>query len=130
MTKTSSMTETPETLRKKGGVDLTKLNPGVKILVETTVGIYELVITDPSTGGVSVKATVPPFEAGISIDTRLDRSIWDDKGKIFIPHWIGKSMRMVFVDSKSQLFATHSVVSAKVESAEGDWTYEVWEGKQ
>lgn len=123
------MTETPETLREKGGVDLTKLSPGVKILVETTAGIYELTVTDPERGGVTVKATVIPFQAGVNIGTQLERSIWDDKGDVSIPFWIGKAMMMVFRDSEGKLFATHSVMSAKVESADGDWTYEVWENE-
>lgn len=124
------MTETPESLREKGGVDLTKLQIGVKVLVETTAGIYELTVTDPERGGVQVKATVPPFQAGAQVGTQLERSIWDDKGKVSIPFWIGKAMRMVFRDSKGELFATHSVMSAKVESADGSWTYEVWEESQ
>lgn len=125
----TDMVETPETLREKGGVDLTKLQSGVKILVETTAGIYELTVTNPAVGGVLVKATVPPFQAGVDIGTRLERSIWDDQGNVSLPYWIGKAMRMVFRDSKGQLFATHSVMSAKIESADGSWTYEVWENE-
>jgi hypothetical protein len=121
------MTETPQTLKKNGGVDLTKLQMGVKLLVETTAGIYEMTVVNPATGGVSVKATVPPFTAQTPFHTRLERSIWDDKGSVFIPFWIGKGMRMVFVDSFGKLFASHSVMSAKVESGDGSWTYEVWE---
>ncbi len=121
------MTETADSLREKGGVDLTKLKPGVKIWVETTAGIYEMVVVDPNVGLVSVKATVPPFTAQRSIEILFEQSIWDDKGSIFIPCWIGKAMRMVFRDDQGQLFATHSVESAKVESADGSWSYEVWE---
>jgi hypothetical protein len=123
------MTETSQTLKDKGGVDLTKLQIGVKLLVETTAGIYELTVVDPLTGGVSVKATVPPFTAQQPFVTKLERSIWDDKGNVSIPFWIGKEMRMVFVDHSGKLFATHSVMSARVESGDGSWTYEVWEAK-
>ena len=123
------MTETAETLKEKGGIDLTKLKVGDKILVETTAGVYEITVTDPSTGSVSVNATMPPFSAQKSISTLLERSIWDDKGNVAIPFWIGKAMRMVFRGDDGKLFATHSVVSARVESRDGDWAYEVWEGK-
>ena len=123
------MTETPESLKKRGGVDLTKLDAGTKILVETTAGVYELEIIEPSSGSVSIKATVSPFSAHKPTVTSLERSIWDDKGKIALPFWIGKAMRMVFRDDEGKLFATHSVLSAKVESRDGDWTYEVWEQK-
>ena len=123
------MTETPESLKKRGGIDLTKLEVGTKILVETTAGVYELVIVEPSTGEVWIKATVPPFSAHEQTITCLERSIWDDKGKVAIPFWIGKAMRMVFRDDEGKLFATHSVMSAKLESRYGKWTYEVWEQK-
>lgn len=120
------MIETAESLRKKDGVDLTKHDVGTKILVETTVGIYEMTIVD-LTGGVSVKATVPPFSAHEPTVTTLERSIWDDKGKVFLPFWIGKAMRMVFRGKDNKLFATHSVESAKVIGPDEDWTYEVFE---
>ena len=123
------MTETQESLRERGGVDLTKLQVGVKVLVETTAGIYELIIVVPETGHVSVKGTVPPFQAHEAMQTTLEQSIWDDKGKVFIPCWIGKAMRMVFRDADQKLFATHSVMSAKVESPDGSWSYEVWENE-
>ena len=123
------MTETAESLKKNGGVDLTKLKVGTTILVETTAGVYEIEVIEPLTGEVSVKATMSPFTAQKPTLTLLERSIWDDKGNITIPFWIGKSMRMVFRDDEGKLFATHSVMSAKVESRDGDWTWEVWEDK-
>ena len=122
------MTETAESLKKNGGVDLTKLKVGTTILVETTAGVYEIEVIEPLTGEVSVKATMSPFTAQPTL-TLLERSIWDDKGNITIPFWIGKSMRMVFRDDEGKLFATHSVMSAKVECRDGDWTWEVWEDK-
>ena len=123
------MTETVESLKEKGGVDLTKLTAGTKLLVETTAGVYEITIVEPSTGSVSIKATVSPFSAHKPTVTTLERSIWDDKGNVAVPLWIGKAMRMVFRNDEGRLFATHSVMSAKVESRDGDWTYEVWETK-
>lgn len=123
------MTETAESLKKNGGVDLTKLKAGTKILVETTAGVYEIEVIEPLTGNVSVKATMSPFAAQKPTFTTLERSIWDDKGLITLPFWIGKSMRMVFRDDDGKLFATHSVMSARVESRDGDWTWEVWEDK-
>lgn len=126
MTKAYSMTETPDTLRERGGVDLTKLPARTKILVETTAGIYEIVVVKPEDGTVVVKATVAPFTAHKDTMTVLERSIWDDKGKIALPFWVGQAMRMVFRDDKGELFATHSVESARVVSPAGDWEYEVW----
>lgn len=114
---------TEKELRAMGGVDLSRLPAGVKILAETTAGVYEITVIDQ--GKVSVRATVPPFKAESPFVTRLEKSIWDDKGEVFIPFWIGRNMRMVFVDSQGNLFATHSVTSAKVEGK--SWSYEVWE---
>jgi hypothetical protein len=121
------MTETPESLRERGGIDLTNLSVGTEILVETTAGVYEITIVTPEDGTVIVKATVSPFNVHKPTMIRLERSIWDDKGKIALPHWIGKAMRMVFRDDDNGLFATHSVVSARVISPDGTWEYEIWE---
>jgi hypothetical protein len=128
------MTETAATLKKLGGVDLTKLSNGIMILVETTVGIYEIMVIRGSTGHVSVKGTVPPFTAHEPRLLILEKSIWDDKGEVSLPYWIGRGMRMVFRPAeeipgfpKQELFATHSVESARVECPMGTWTYEVWE---
>lgn len=119
------MTETADTLKARGGIDLTKLSAGVKIWVETTAGIYKLTLTGGEPGEVIVEATESPFRPDKPQYAVLSRSIWDDKGKVFIPFWIGKAMRMVFDLTGVGLFATHSVAGARIEAADGSWHLEL-----
>lgn len=119
------MTETAETLRERGGIDLTKLEERTIVWVETTAGIYKLTIADGSKGEVVVEATESPFQAGKPCFAILQRSMWDDKGKVFIEYWIGHAMRMVFEIGSRGLFATHSVKGAKIEASDGSWHWEM-----
>lgn len=119
------MTETADSLKDRGGIDVSKLDAGTKIWVETTAGIYKLTVTGNENGEVLVEATEAPFRPDRPQYAVLSRSIWDDKGKVFIPFWIGKAMRMVFDLPGSGLFATHSVAGARMEAADGSWHIEL-----
>lgn len=114
-------------LKAHGGADLTKLEVGVKLYIETTAAIYLLTVMTPSEGLVMVESAQSPFVAHRPVLCTLIRSDWDDKGQVNIPNWIGKAMRMVFRHSDGQLYSTHSVVSTRVEAADGSWHYELWE---
>lgn len=119
------MTETAKSLRERGGIDVSKLAAGTKIWVETTAGIYKMTVTGNEPGEVIVEATEAPFRPDRPQYALLTRSIWDDKGTIFILHWVGKAMRMVFDIPSVGLFATHSVAGARMEAADGSWYIEL-----
>lgn len=115
-------------LKALGGADLTKLEVGTKLYVETTKAVYGLTVLD-SAGTVMIESAEAPFVAQTPTRCELVRSDWDDKGKVNIPHWIGKAMRMILRRPTGKLMATHSVVSTRVEAADGSWAYEIWETK-
>lgn len=119
------MTETAETLRERGGIDITKLEEGTVVWVETIVAVYKLTIVDGTKGEVIVEGTETPFQAGKPCLAILQSSIWDDKGKVFINHWISHSMRMVFEIGSRGLFATYSVEGARVEASDRSWYWEL-----
>lgn len=114
------------TLKKMGGADVSALAVGTKVYVETTEAVYQLTVVGRN-GAVMVESAEPPFEVQTPELCTLVRSDWDDKGKVNIPYWVGKAMRILFKLGDGNLYATHSVVSARVEAADGAWGYELWE---
>jgi hypothetical protein len=112
-------------LKKVGGADVSALPIGTKLYVETTKAVYQLTVM--GAGLVMVESAEPPFEAQTPDLCTLVRSDWDDMGRVNIPYWVGKAMRMIFKLGDGNLYATHSVVSAKVEASDGSWGYELWE---
>lgn len=113
-------------LKAQGGIDLTYLQVGTKLYIETTTAVYCLTVMCSDHGLVTVESSRKPFKAGKPELAVLVRSDWDDKGQVTIPHWIGRAMRMVF-NVDGVLYATGSVETAMVESADGSWKYELWE---
>lgn len=115
---------TPEELKEKGGIDLTKLPVSCILWVETANGVHELTLQED--GQVLVESTESPFKPERPVLATLKKSVWDDKGEVFIDNWIGHCMRMVF-QTDDGVIVTSSVKSAKVTAPDGSWSYDLWE---
>ena len=119
-----TLKETQETLRAKPGIDITKLKPGTIVWLETVKGVYKIMPTGEAVGHVMVDSSESPLEACRPVRLILEKSIYDDRGEVFVPFWIGKGLRILFRGFRGS-FLTSSVLSAMIE---GDgWKYEVWE---
>jgi hypothetical protein len=114
------------TLKATGGADTSALAPGTKLYVETTKAVYQLTVMGRK-GLIMVESAEPPFDVHRPELCTLVRSDWDDAGKVNIRYWVGRAMRMIFMLADGNMYATNSVVSAKVEAADGSWDYELWE---
>lgn len=112
-------------LKSQGGVDVSCLQVGTKLYIETTTAVYCLTVMG-SKGLVTVESSREPFKAGEPELAVLVQSDWDDKGQVTIPYWIGRAMRMVF-NVNGHLSATGSVETTLIQGAEGSWKYELWE---
>ncbi|MHC4372194.1 MAG: hypothetical protein ACYSW8_31705 [Planctomycetota bacterium] len=113
------------TLKKMGGADVSVLAIGTKLYVETTEAVYQLTVMGD--GLVMVESSEKPFKVQCPELCTLVRSDWDDTGKVNIPYWVGKAMRMIFKLADGKHYSTHSVVSTRIEASDGSWGYELWE---
>jgi hypothetical protein len=125
------MNKTPEQqieeLRRQGGVDVTQMPVGTTILLETTMAVYEMRVTLPMLAALEIVGTDQIFNAGKGVhEVRLLHSAYDMAGKITIPHWIGKGLRM-FLQNGGGVVVTSAVASARVTSPDKTWAYELWE---
>lgn len=118
------MNETAETLRAKPGADLLKLSAGTFVWAETAKGVYRLMVTRESPGLVVVESTVLPLRAGRPMRLIMERSLYDDRGEIFVMHWVAPGLRMLFRGDRGS-FRTNTVESASVEAYDGSWKYEL-----
>lgn len=113
--------ELVEDFRKQPGVDISRLAEGAKVIVETTQGVFELTIQNPKHSLVRVNGTDPRLRAGIS--GQVFQSFYDIEGRIAVPYWIGKSLRMQ-ISFKNGVYACTPAVSARVEGP--GWHYDVF----
>jgi len=116
--------ETAATLRAKPGADITKLKPGTVIWAETQDGVYKIMVTGEEVGHVVVESTVLPLRPARPLRLILEKSIYDDKGKVFVMHWVAKGLRML-LRGRQGSFMTQSVRSLSVEAYDGAWRYEL-----
>jgi hypothetical protein len=118
-TKTVSQLEAE--LRAAPGIDITKLPLNSKLIVETTAAVYEFSILNPTQGLVSVTSVDSRFAKGSVC--RIERSTYDLEGKVSVPYWVGKHLRMQLT-FKNGILPCAIAVSARIE---GDgWHYNVF----
>jgi hypothetical protein len=98
-------------------IDISKLKRGTKIIVETEVTVFEIVVTGPKSGAVSVSG-----------GTRFVRST-----KAKIVSLIQKRRPIVFMfkneKGKDDSLTSTQVLSATVYASDGVWHYDVIEKK-
>lgn len=119
------ITKTPEQvladLRLQPGINPTKLQPGDKVLLETTQGVYEFEIERPELGVVWVTGTDARFRQPVR--GRLAYSVYDLEGTIRLDDWIGKNLRLHIIFANAT-FVCSIAVSASV-TGDG-WQYRVF----
>lgn len=76
----------------KPGIDITKRGVGDVLIVETTLHVYKLEVRNPKFGLVRIHATDRLCRDGVTGE--LIESHYDLAGKVCLPRWIGKSLRM------------------------------------
>ncbi len=109
-------------LRAKPGIDICRLPPGSRIIVETAQYLYEMVVENPEASLLEIGGSDPRFR-GRPVGALL-RSVFDVDGKIFVPHWIGKDLRMQIILSDRTSFSLAKTLSASVEG--DNWHYDVF----
>ena len=108
-------------LRAQPGIDITRLAKGTKLIVETTQGVFEFSVTNPRHGLVRVFGTDARLRAGIS--GQVLESFYDIEGRVAVPNWITKSLR-IQITFKNGVYPCTPALSARVEGA--GWHYEVF----
>lgn len=101
--------EIEKELRAQPGIDIPNLPPGTKILVETTMSVFELVVIDAD--HVAVSGTDHRFHTPVV--GRFIQSVYDVDGNMKFPGWISKNLRMD-IEFKNALFRSTPAVSAGV----------------
>lgn len=80
-------------LRAKPGIDITKLEAGTVVVVETTTGgIFELTVVNPEKGLAEITGTDPHFHR--SVVGQLLCSSAEPDGDVKVPNWIGETLCM------------------------------------
>ena len=108
-------------LRARPHIDITRLPVGSNIIVETTQGIIEIVVLNPTVGLIRVSGTDPKIKE--PVNCQLTQSCYDLDGKIKLPKWIGKDLRMQLTFKNASLHCS-STVSATVLGK--GWHYDVF----
>lgn len=102
------------------GIDVSKLEEGTKVIVETKKSIYEITIVKDSQikiiGGILPNGE---FRFPTPVDAIFAGS---SKGLIVKQGWIGKGMKLeIIIDDKA--LVTSAVKTAEIEAADGRWKY-------
>lgn len=114
-------------LKESKGIDICLLKTGTKIMVETTRNVFELQLVNKVDNVLRIESTNKFFQTpmfGV-----LTKSIFDRCGKVFIPSWIGKGMRMCLRTQRGTL-VSDPVKSACVYGVGQDgneYKCEVWD---
>lgn len=103
------------------GIDLTRRQPGEVILVETTEGIYEIILDDPKLALALVTGTDLRLRQPTLCQIRQSSF-----GNKVFPNWIGLGLRMQFT-FRNCVHETTVALSASVSGA--GWWYEVFSGR-
>jgi hypothetical protein len=112
-----------EEQREKGGIRLSTLKPGTKLVVETHNSFYEFEIVD----GTFVKVFGGTREDGTTrfpqpVEAVIYGSTWG--GSAIMCDWIGQDMRLEFKPCVARRgLSTSPVKNVKVEDKEGNWSY-------
>lgn len=108
-------------LRARPHIDITRQPVGTNILVETTQGIIEMVVLNPETALVRVSGTDPKIRE--PVNCQMTQSLYDLEGRITLPKWIGKEMRMQLTFKNASLNCS-ATVSAMVRGK--SWHFNVF----
>jgi hypothetical protein len=107
--------------QNKGGLDISLLNRGTKLSIETKNSIYDFVIIEGCNitimGGMNADGEIryPSPASAIFMG-----STWG--GSIIKANWIGEDMYMK-VKVGLNIFSTSVVKNVEIESANGEWFY-------
>jgi len=105
-------------LRARPHIDLTRQSVSTTIIVETTQGIIELVVLNPETALVQVSGTDPKIKQ--PVNCQMTQSFYDLEGRITLPKWIGKDLRMQLTFKNTSLNCS-ATVSAAVRLKNGSY---------
>ena len=120
---TSNNLITPEDWIARGGFTMSKMQPGVSALIESTVGVmYTLRLVDPFTNLIEFYSTDNIFRRDPAKRCYFIASYAGSRGSIAIPDWVVKDGRMLIKFSDAD-FLCHPVRSALLEGP--NWKYEV-----
>jgi phenolic acid decarboxylase len=108
-------------LRAQPHIDITRQPVGTTIIVETTQGIIEMVVLKPDVALVRVSGTDPKIKE--PVNCQMTQSLYDLKGIITLPKWIGKELRMQLTFKNASLNCS-ATVSAVVRGK--GWHYDVF----
>lgn len=108
-------------IKAQPGVNITRLLPGTKVLVETTQNVFEFEITHPSMNLVRVRGSDPRLRPGIT--GQLIHSAYDIEATIILPDWIGKGLRM-HIAFKNATYVSTPILSARIDGL--GWHYDVF----
>jgi hypothetical protein len=115
------MTTLAEKLRKELGVDLTKLKPNTRLMLETDGAIYEMVVLRPELSIVQISSTDPALK-----QPQVGQFVCaqdSDPPDVTIPGWVGKDLLMCL------RFKNGYFLSAQIRSIEiitPNWHYTVF----
>jgi len=87
-----SIDETVRELRSRPGIDVTKLSVNQRVLVETTQAVYEMKVIAARLALVEITSTDPRLRKPVI--GQLWASHYDVAGRVSLPGWIGRSLRM------------------------------------
>jgi hypothetical protein len=108
-------------LEKLPHINLTKMQVGTKVVVETTQGVYELVVENPRHAVVSITGSDPRLHRPLYCQVK--RSIYDSRGQITLEYRIAKSLRMELKFLHGP-FICSPTLSARVQGR--GWYYDVF----
>lgn len=113
--------QTIEDLKRQPGIDIRKMKPGTKIMVETTQGVYDIEVVAPSVAMIDVSGTEPRLHQKLT--GQLRASHLDVGGQVGLTAWIGKNLRMA-IQFGNAIHNCSPALSAKVSGP--DWSYDVF----
>lgn len=109
-TPTKSTAELMKEFWAAPGISIPHLLAGDKVLVETTISVFELVVV--AYEHVEMSGTDYRFKRPVI--GRFAQSVYDVEGTMKFPGWIGKNLRMD-VEFQNATFRSTPVVSASVQ---------------
>ena len=115
-----------EDLKRQGGIDVAEAEVGTKILIETTMAVYELKVLEPSTARVDIQGTDQIFSASKGVhQAEVVFSTTGAPLDVSVPNWIGKGLRIALKSSGGVIVMVSSVVSARITAPDESWSYEL-----
>lgn len=97
-------------LRAKPHIDISRQPVGTIIIVETTQGIIEMEVLNPTVGLILASGTDPKIKEPVRC--QMTQSFYDLEGIITLPKWIGKDLRMQLTFRNANLHCSATVSAA------------------